>query len=398
MAKIYVRRAVVLLLTITVLSGCGSKSAGDYYKEGIKYATNGSYEDAGEAFAKAIEIKADKAEYYIDYGMSLIMLKEYDDAILNFDKAILDKNNLIVNENNKKAYRGKGIAYYYSHSYDKAVQYFDKALAINELTELNVDILYYKGSALERSGQFEAAITTYTSILDNKSSDAKTYNKRAYAYRMAGNFEMSLADYDKAISLDKDNYDYYFNKFFLLSETEDLEGANNVLTDAAKIKIETEEDKFNLAKIHYYMGDQEEAMIGLNEAFSNGFSEAYYYLGEIYYEKEDYESAVNNYEMYLKDETTSESAVVYNQLGVCLLKLKRKEKALSYIQEGLSLNDTSLQQQLKKNEVVAYENLGDFDEAYKLITEYLKLYPEDEDAKTEYEFIKTRVSEVSTNQ
>jgi tetratricopeptide (TPR) repeat protein len=396
MIKSYVRGAVILLLSITMLSGCGRKSAGDYYREGIKYIEDGSYEEAEQALVKAIEIKSDKAEYYIDYGMTLIMLKEYDKAIQNFNQAILDKKNLIVNENNKKAYRGKGIAYYYSHEYIKSIESFDKALLLEELPELNVDILYYKGSALERSGQYDEAITTYTSILNEKAADAQTYNKRGFAYRMTGDFEKSLADYEKAISLDADHYDYYFNKYFLLLEADKLEEANLVLDEAAKIKIDTEEDKFNLAKVHYYMEDYESAISELNEAFSNGFSEAYYYLGEIYAKRQEYDSAVYNYEMYMKEETALDSAMVYNQIAVCLLNLKRHQEALSYIQQGLAFNDTSMQQQLKRNEIVAYENLGNYDEAYIRMTEYLKTYSDDEEAVEEYEFIKTRVSDVST--
>lgn len=395
MAKMNVLKAVILLLTITMLGGCSGKSANDYYKDGKEYFNIGNYEEAANNYEKAIKIKSDKAEYYIDYGMTLIKLGKYKEAIKTFNKAILKKDNLIVRENNKLALRGKGIAYYYTNQYKKAVQYFDKALKINELTDMNMDILYYKGSALEKSGQNDKAIQTYTKIIKANPSNAANYINRALVYSKMEEYEKSLADYDKAISKDKDNYDYYFGKYSLLSSLGMEDEANKVLTNASKIKVETEEDKFNLAKIHYYMGDSKAAIQELKEASSNGFAEANYFLGVIYEESEDYDSAVSNYELFLKDEKTTKSANVYNQIGVSLLKLGKYQEALEYVQIGLKLNDVTYQQPLKRNEIVLNEKLGNFEDAYKLVKEYIKRYPDDKEATTEYEFLKTRLPEVS---
>mgnify|MGYP002508794917 CR=1 FL=1 len=47
---------------------------------------------------------AEKAEYYISYGLALMKNEKYEDAIKQLEKAILDKDNQIVLENNKAAY------------------------------------------------------------------------------------------------------------------------------------------------------------------------------------------------------------------------------------------------------------------------------------------------------
>jgi len=99
--------------------------------------------------------------------------------------------------------------------------------------------------------------------------------------------------------------------------------------------------------------------------------------------------------MFIEDENNIKSAVVYNQMGVCLIKLGQYKEALSYIKTGLEYNDVSLEQTLKQNEMVAYENQGQFKEAYQLMTKYLTLYPEDEAAIKEYDFLKTRLPEAS---
>jgi hypothetical protein len=42
------------------------------------------------------------------------------------------------------------------------------------------------------------------------------------------------------------------------------------------------------------------------------------------------------------------------------------------------------------NQIAAYEYTGNFKQATVLMEEYLKKYPEDEEAKREYEFLKSR--------
>jgi tetratricopeptide (TPR) repeat protein len=395
MKKLKLKSAVILVLAITLLGGCNSKSAGSYYKEGLDYYNSGNYDKAEASLSKALKINGDRADYYIDYAMTLIQLGKNDEAIQYFNRIILDKDNSIVNKNNKRAYRGMGIAYFKSHDYKKAIEQFDKALAIHELSDLNLDILYYKGNSQSKAGLFDKAEKTYTAILKDNPSDAYTYYSRAYVYRMLESYDKSLADYDKAIKLDNNNYDYYFGKYFLLVEKGDADGASAVLKMASNIKGTTQEDNFNLAKVHYYMSDYDKAISEFSEAFRNGFAEAYFFLGSIYEQKKDYENAVNNYKMYTTEEANITSAAVYNQTAFCLIQLSKYEEALSYIQTGLKYNDLEYNQSLKRNEIIVYENMGDFEKTNELMTEYLTNYPEDKDAAAEYEFIKTRLPEAS---
>lgn len=391
-----IKSAVVIIMAVLLLNGCGSESAGSYHQEGIEYLNSGSYDKAAASLAAALKKNGERADYYIDYGMALVQLGRYEEAIQNFDRAILDKNNHIVNKNNKNAYRGKGIAYFKSHDYEKAIEQFNKALAVNELSGLNMDILNYKGSSQVKAGLFDKAIQTYTEILQENNTGADTYYSRAYAYRMLKAYDKSLADYDKAIKLDNKNYDYYLGKYFLLLEQGDKEKADAVLSMAANISGTTQEDKFMLAKVHYYMGDYDNAVIEFSEAYKNGFAQAYYFLGSIYEQRKDYKNAVTNYDLYIKQEAYIASAAVYNQMAFCQIKLNNYEEALSYIQKGLKFKDIEFNQSFMQNEIIVYETMGDFEKAGGIMKEYLEAYPDDQEAAKEYEFIKTRQPEVST--
>ena len=65
-------------------------------------------------------------------------------------------------------------------------------------------------------------------------------------------------------------------------------------------------------------------------------------------------------------------------------------KALDAFQAGMQLQNVTMMQTLSFNEIVAYEYLGDYRQASILMENYLKNYPDDAQAKREYEFLSTR--------
>ncbi|MDF2485156.1 MAG: hypothetical protein K0R46_1324 [Herbinix sp.] len=381
------------LLLVLAISGCSL--AGNLYQDGKKSFVNGNYEDAAAFFAAAIEDNPNRADYYIDYGMSLIKLGKYEEALIEFDKAYVNKDIIIVNQNNKRAYRGKGIAYYYRMEYNKAIDEFVKALNIHELSELDMDILYYIGSSYMTIGSYEEAIDTYTRLIriDAKSADA--YNSRALCYRNQGDLEKSLADYDTAIQVEPRNYSHYFGKYYLLTENGEEAAANEVLTKASELEVKTSADQYNLAKIHFYQSDYELSLSELSEGFKNGFTEAYYYIGEINRIKKDYPKAIYYYDIFI-DEGEIMAPNVFNQIASCLIKTGDYSKALQYLEHGIAYNHAGTMQILKKNEIIAYECLGEFDKAKEKLTQYLTTYPEDTEAVREAEFVETRLMEAVT--
>ncbi len=383
----------ICLILVLMMAGCSLSD--NLYKDGKKSFENENYEEAAAYFEAAIKENPGRADYYIDYGMSLIKLKQYEEALVEFDKAYVNKDVIIVKQNNKKLFRGKGIAYYYMLDYEKAIAQFKKALDINELSELDMDILYYIGSSYITVGAYEEAIKTYTGLikLDNKSADA--YSSRALCYRNLGDFEQSLADYDAAIHAEPENYAHYFGKYYLLAESADVTAANEVLNKASELTIKSSADQYNLAKVHFYQGNYEAALSELSEGFKNGFAEAYYYLGEIYRIKKDYPKAIYYYDIFIKEGEIL-APNVYNQIASCLIKTGEYGDALKYLEKGLAYNHAGTKKTLKKNEIIVYECLGEFDKAKEKLTQYLADYPEDKEAAREAEFVDTRIAEAVT--
>jgi tetratricopeptide (TPR) repeat protein len=253
-----------------------------------------------------------------------------------------------------------------------------------------MDILYYMADSLKTIGSYKEAAKTYTDILSIDAGNALAYAQRACCYKCMGDYEKSLADYDYAISLQPDHYDYYFGKYYLLMENGDEAGAKAVLTEAEKIKSDTPEDKYNLAKLHFFQEKYDAALTELSEGYASGFMEGYYYIGEIYRIKKDYEKAIYYYENYIENGQITTSNV-YNQIAVCLMKTGNCEDALDYLEQGIAYDNAATIRILKKNEIIAYEKLGRFNDADQKVKEYLASYPKDSQALREAGFIDTRI-------
>jgi TolA-binding protein len=65
-------------------------------------------------------------------------------------------------------------------------------------------------------------------------------------------------------------------------------------------------------------------------------------------------------------------------------------EAAEAFQNGIDLGASDYLQELKFNQIVADEYLGEFDTAKSLIAEYVQSYPDDSNAKKEYEFLLSR--------
>ena len=371
------------------ITACSSeKSAGSYYDDGVAALENGQYEEASKSFEKAISMKNDKAAYYLEYGQALTKLGQYEKAIEQYQKAIVKVKSTITNENKKKALRGQGVAYYYMADYEKAIGLFKSALDMNVVEELNTDIRSYLGQCYVKLSQYDEALAVYNALVKEEAT-AAVYAQRALVNANAGNTEDAKKDFEKAISLDNKNYSFYLLNYKMLLQADDKEGAEAILKKAAEIKPETTEESYQLAEVKFYQQDYKGAL-ALLEGITSTMKEAYRLIGDIYYASGEYENAINNYLTYIESGAQGISSTCYLNLSSCYIALKKYEDALNYVKQGLSVSDKLSKKELQYNEVLIYEELGDFNSAYEKAKVYVKAYPEDENMQRELVFLSTR--------
>ena len=341
----------------------------------------------------------------IDSGYAYIDSHEYAKALASFESA---------EENGEDAcliHRGKGIAYLYCDENEQAAQELLASLAEDDgiVDDMDFDTNYYLAEAYMRLDDFNRAKGIYDAILSLRDKDPTAYYLRGVCELKAGGDEdkkSADADFTNAIRLNSKDYSMIVMIYKAYAENGDEEKAKTILQHALESDEKTMSN-FEKGEMYFYLGNDAEAQNYLSKANkeSGGHDtkeSVVLLLGQSYERQQQYDYAISVYKEYLKN--NSKSANISNQLGMCQVSKGRfyldsgnEDEAANAFGEaiisfdgGIQLNDNAVQQALMFNKICAYEYSGDFESAYKLMKDYMTMYPLDKAAKDEMTFLETR--------
>ena len=347
--KVGTRLILVFLLTGVVLVGCG----------------------------------ADEQMSYMEQGMAAIQALEYEEALDCFRAAQNE------GEDEQLLYRGMGLAYLGLTQYEDAITYLEEALHSggSRVEDVDFDINYYLATAYFKNGRAQDAINAYSAILVLRPREKNAYYLRGCVKLTQGDFEGAQADFTESVALDKTDYDQMIRIYMALEEygykDTGLDYLQNALTEDEKSISD-----YDMGRICYYMGDYENARNYLTKLKTTTDYGAALYLGRTYEALGDYNYASDIYAGYAQNDQSK--AEIYNQLGLCRMKMTEYESALEAFRAAMNIENNGMMQTLKFNEIVTYEYMRDYKTAAALMGSYLRSYPDDETAKREYEFLQTR--------
>ncbi len=232
----------------------------------------------------------------------------------------------------KKAYRNKGIECFNAGDYETAIEHFDKALGYNQWfsDKLNVDICYYKADAYLRLEQHQDAYNTYNYII-NEYSDSH-YNKEDVLYLM----------------------------------------------------------KITEALIKFSKGEYYSSHTTFVEAVDRGYKELAVYAAICYEFLDDYEKMKEYFDIYSRE--VGMDAYLCYKFAQYYIEQEDYNTGVAYTKQGLLQEDKTYEKQLRYTQIVCYEKLGQFSEAYAQAKEYIELYPDDIKGKDLYAYLDTRVN------
>lgn len=372
----YIKKTFVCIMAgALLLTGCGG--AGNAYKNGIKAYENGAYEEALEQFETALSLNPNKAEYYIEKGMTLIQLERFGEARSALEWMLLDNSMELVRMNNKRANYGIGITYFHEGEYALAKEYFEKAYAEELLAELNEEIVIYLTEAYGLLGDKENALRLYETWLTAENGTAADFYKRGQLRYESGDLKGSIADFDCAIDKNPLVFEFYFGKINALFSAGKEEERIRTLKNAAKLDHLSAQEAFFLAMELLAVKETKKAEELFEQAGENGINEAYYYLGELRMEREEYTAATDCYQKYISG-SGAEDAFAYNQLALCFSAQGEYALALENIKKGLNFCNKQNEEELLFNQVVLLEKLGEYRDAYDYAKRFSELFPENE--------------------
>ncbi len=324
-----------------------------------------------------------KAKGFTETAMGEIEALEYETALETLASASEE------GENPALIARGRGIANLGLARYEEACADFLEALSYSDwqVDDLDYDVNYYLAEAYEKMKNYDEAVNTYTDILNLKGKEVTALYRRGCDYLVLDKHDLAAADFDKALNLDPDNYDLRIEVAGRLSEAGYEEEGRSYL-EQFLIEKEKKLSKFDKGRIYFYMEDYENAKIYFEDARDDDDQNTILFLGKTYEMLGDYNYATSTYQNYLTRHP--ESAVIYNQLGLSRIKSGDYAGAREAFSAARNLGNTGLDQMLGYNEIVANEYMGDFESAKALMEEYLRKYPDDQDALRENIFLSTR--------
>lgn len=294
--------------------------------------------------------------------------------------------------------RLKGISLMENGKYEDALEKFQAALdlSLGKVGETEIDICFYKAEALYHIGDVEGAVATYSSIV-NFNESAKAYFLRGNLYYSLGEEENALNDYNAALAKEKKNYELYIGVYESLMAHGKEKEAQDCLNKALELKGKSAQDKMQKGRINFLLGENQAAITLLEEAVKGEEKQALYYLAEIYSSMGDETSAQSNMNAYIE----SGIADSYSLFEIANEELKKgnADMAIECLTSAMKLEQVPNKQMILKTLVIAYEKKLDFANALKYMTEYVEIYPDDEEAKRELTFLETRIpaQETETN-
>lgn len=316
-------------------------------------------------------------------AMQLVRSLNYQEALAGFDEA------QEAGENPRLIARGRGIAYMGMADYESAVTYFEEALHGSDgfVQPVDYDLNYYLAAAYIKSERLEEAEEIYDAILALRPDEEDAYFLRGNVRLGRGDYQGAKEDFDRVVAMDFANYDRIIEIYQAL-EHYGYREVGGAYLEAAMQNAGDKMNDYDSGRIHYYLGNYQQACVALEKSREKGGAESYLYLGKAYEATGDYNYAASVYNSWISQDTGN--AAIYNQLGLCEMAMGNYARALEAFQGGMQVENNPLMQTLAFNEIVAYEYLEEYQKALILIDNYLKNYPDDEQARREQGFLSNR--------
>lgn len=376
-----------------------------YISIGSIYESQGKYSDALEAYKKVMELCPEYVYNYLNIGNVNYQLRDYKSAIENYNKFLSTyaqhreaRENLAasylssanyeaaVNEYDNiyaknpalfKDYTKYGFALVQVKNYEKAAEFLEKAvdsdpentsahlnlalsyqeLGKNDASLAQYDVVFRQqpalhsirfdyGNLLADMDKNEAAIENYKIYIKNYPDDARAYQNIGVVYKRLGNIDDTIANYQKALQLQKDKRD--------LTLVQDLAKCYHMLEDYPNaLKYYDEvlasdssnyDIRYNKALVLHAMGNFKDAidiytplLAEKNDsAIRNNLSAAYISLGDEYLNARNYSLATQMFDKAIDNGTKDSYA--YFGLAQSYRACGLNEKATENFEKAIAMS------------------------------------------------------------
>jgi len=249
-------------------------TAYQWYSKGNDAFNLKLYNEAIECYQEAINLDPKHADAYDNMGFAYYRKGNYDSAIEMCEKAIS------INPEYANAYDNMGVIYAHKGDFDKAIEMYEKAISINpEFAEAYDNM----GSAYAKKGNYDKAI--YVNIGKDKS----------IAYTKKGNYDKAIELFEKAISINPEYADAYFNMGLAYDYKGNYDKAIEMYEKAVSINTKYAAAYNNMGSAYDDKGNHDKAIEMYEKAISikPEYADAYFNMGVSYGQQGNYDKAIS---------------------------------------------------------------------------------------------------------
>ncbi len=279
------------------------------YKLALSYQNTGDYITAGRYLLKAIELNKDEIVYINILGLNYDYQKNYDSAIICFNKCLgKDPNYLNALFNRASSFQKTGD---YRRCYEDALRCLD----------------------IDKEKVFE----WLEESVQNKNNDT-SYNNIGFFYSLAKNYKKAIENYNKAIEINPLCFTAYINRGIAYVLLSDYRRAIKDFDKAEKLDPKNPIVYTNRGIAYHNLMEEEQAIKDFNKAVqvAPNSREGYLERGLYFVLIEEYDKAIKDFEKIIK--LFPEEEFGYVGRGIAYALLEEYENALEDFQKALKIN------------------------------------------------------------
>ncbi|MFK7032580.1 tetratricopeptide repeat protein [Flavobacterium oreochromis] len=334
------------------------------YNIAYVYFKQKEYEQASKFFQKYVEgTKEDRArliDAYLRLADCYFVTSQYNLAIESYDKVIALKAIDVDYASFQKA-----ISYGFAGKNDRKIIELNSFIKKFPDSQYRDDALYELGNTYTTIGQSSAAIKNYDQLITeykNGNYTSKAILRQGLIFYNEDKDELALLKFKKVAQeypkTEEANESVRTARLIYIDKGQVQEYANWIKTlDFVDLNDTTlDQDAWESVEKQYAQENKQQAIINLKSyinTFPNGshILKAYFYLAELYYQKEVIDLSISNYEYLVSKSRNEYTEQALTRLSELFLKKQNIESSISYLVRLENESD------IPQNKIYAQANL-----------------------------------------
>ncbi len=212
------------------------QSALGYDLQGLIYTKKTEYDLASKSFSKAVSLEPRFAIAWYNFSRVAFEQEDLDQAAIYLNRAIELQSDLT------KAYFDRAMLRKKQGENDKALEDYNKIIELRG--DHYLEAYLNRGLTKKMLGDFTGALEDLNLVIEKSDANPRLLKNRGNLYLVFGYLNLAIEDYSKAIELDSDYGEAYFNRalahfisYDMVSGCEDMKVSDELGFPQAQEKI-----------------------------------------------------------------------------------------------------------------------------------------------------------------